>query len=354
MKGTAGRRVVKASEILELIQNQKPVSYDEVIIEGDLDVSKLDLPVETIARTKYQVNVRNLSTECRIVASSIKISNSEFKDSVDFSNCLFKARTDFCDVTFNGNNFFRGAIFNESAFFTNTTFILGALFMDVTFGGYFSLSDATFCEGLNLNYAIFGEDVSFIGAKWISGNVSFLGAKFGGDVIFDSAKFSVDNLTFRDAEFNNPGSQEDACRRAKNVLEKNGNREEAGHHFYREMDGKRKQKPWYIRYPEWFFIQFIFGYGVHPFRLMACWFGFVGLFTIVYLHWSGIDSVASQLKGNATLADYVWFSIATAVTPGYAGYKPTSDFKWVAGFEAIFGTFMWAAFIATFSRKYMR
>ena len=120
------------------------------------------------------------------------------------------------------------------------------------------------------------------------------------------------------------------------------------------MDAKRKQKPMYFRYLEWFFIQFIFGYGVHPLRLMACWLGFVGLFAIMYLLWNGIDPTASQLQGAATLADYVWFSIATAVTPGYAGYKPTPEFKWIAGLEAIFGTFMWAAFIATFSRKYMR
>jgi hypothetical protein len=331
-----------------------PVSYDEVIIEGDLDISKLDLPVETIARTESQINIRNLSTECMIVASSIKITNSEFKDSVDFSSCLFKARIDFWNVAFNRNNYIRGAIFNEVAFFIDSTFRLNANFMDAKFGRYASFSDATFCEGLYLDDAIFSEDVSFIGTKWISGDVSFIGAKFYGEAYFNSNKFSVDSLTFRNAEFHKPRSQEDACRRAKNVLEKNGNREEAGHHFYREMDGKRKQKPWYIRYPEWLFIQLVFGYGVHPFRLMACWFGFVFLFAAIYSIGRGIDVATSQLNGNASSADYIWFSIATAVTPGYAGYKPTPDFKLVAGIEAIIGTFMWAAFIATFSRKYMR
>jgi hypothetical protein len=185
-------------------------------------------------------------------------------------------------------------------------------------------------------------------------NAEFNGVTFGGYAGFARATFNGEILTFRNAKFAKPTSQEEACRRAKNGLEKNGNREDAGYHFYREMDGKRKQKPWYIRYPEWFFIQLIFGYGVHPFRLMACWLGFVGLFAFIYILWHGIDPIASQLKGNATLADYVWFSIATAVTPGYAGYKPIPDFKLVAGLEAIFGTFMWAAFIATFSRKYMR
>ena len=93
---------------------------------------------------------------------------------------------------------------------------------------------------------------------------------------------------------------------------------------------------------------------MHPLRLWACWIGFVVLFAVVYWFGHGIDAVASQLQGDATLKDYIWFSIATAVTPGYAGYKPTTDFKLVAGLEAIFGTFMWASFIATFARKYMR
>jgi hypothetical protein len=44
-----------------------------------------------------------------------------------------------------------------------------------------------------------------------------------------------------------------------------------------------------------------------------------------------------------------------AATPGYGGYKPVPGFyQNLASFEAIFGTFMWAAFIATFARKYMR
>jgi hypothetical protein len=45
----------------------------------------------------------------------------------------------------------------------------------------------------------------------------------------------------------------------------------------------------------------------------------------------------------------------TAATPGYGGYHPKPGiFQGVVSFEAIFGTFMWRQFIATFSRKYMR
>jgi hypothetical protein len=53
--------------------------------------------------------------------------------------------------------------------------------------------------------------------------------------------------------------------------------------------------------------------------------------------------------------EYIYFSAVTAATPGYGGYKPARGFyQGSANFEAIFGTFMWAAFIATLARKYMR
>ncbi|MFB0563402.1 MAG: hypothetical protein ACETWM_19555 [Candidatus Lokiarchaeia archaeon] len=43
----------------------------------------------------------------------------------------------------------------------------------------------------------------------------------------------------------------------------------------------------------------------------------------------------------------------SAATPGYGGYSPRPGFEILAAFEAVFGTFIWAAFIATFARKYM-
>jgi hypothetical protein len=88
---------------------------------------------------------------------------------------------------------------------------------------------------------------------------------------------------------------------------------------------------------EFIFVQKIFGYGVHPFRLFACWLGFVGTFAIIY--WIGggvgIPEINGEISQSSNLIDYLWFSIATAATPGYALYKPLGDFKLVAGIEAI-------------------
>ena len=69
-------------------------------------------------------------------------------------------------------------------------------------------------------------------------NANFWKSQFMGDV------------SFKNAVFAEPYGQEQACRAARQALERLGDRERAGYYFYREMDGKRKQKKWYIRYPE--------------------------------------------------------------------------------------------------------
>jgi hypothetical protein len=100
---------------------------------------------------------------------------------------------------------------------------------------------------------------------------------------------------------------------------------------------------------EYIFVQKIFGYGVHPYWLFFWWFTIVAVFAVVYWVKGGIEE--SEAK---QWFDYLWFSIATAATPGYALYKPEGLFKFIAGIEAILGTFMWAAFITTFARKFSR
>ena len=75
---------------------------------------------------------------------------------------------------------------------------------------------------------------------------------------------------------------------------------------------------------------------------------------IYYCAESGINNAMQSF-------DHIKFSLATsfapgytvnAISPGYMGYQPIPKYQAMA--EAIFGTFMLAAFITTFARKYMR
>jgi hypothetical protein len=202
---------------------------------------------------------------------------------------------------------------------------------------------------------VFVEEADFKGSEF-SRETNFRRVQFNGKVDLNDGKFIGDVLSFRNAKFNEPRSQEDACRKAKNVLEKNGDREEAGYHFYREMEGKRKQKPWYIRYPEFLFLQLIFGYGVHPWRLMYFWLLTISIFSYVYLIGDGIEGIEREL-------DYIKISFAIAIAPGYIaaiinpaseGYKLIPMYQAAAIIETIIGTLLWAGFIATFAKKYMK
>ncbi len=397
------KRSVSADWILNRVQNGKRVRLKNAVIKGDLDTYKLVLPTEHVDRTESQLQQRLLS-ECKIIFSSIEITNSEFKGTVILSNCIFKQTISFTRTSFSEDAGFYGAIFTKNARFDEAIFTKNARF-----------DEAIFSEDARFDEAIFSTSSSFCGASFIgdawfvqasfsryvwflrttfnafalfegasfNAFVWFEGTSFNEYVWFEGTSFSGDILTFKDAYFADTYSQEYACRKAKNLLEKNGDREEAGYHFYREMEAKRKQKESnyryidyesllfynetnitptelkdlfkYLRYNifEYLFIQAIFGYGVHPLRLWGFWMGFAALFAILYWIGGGINNSTPNQPLN--LLDYLWFSITVAVTPGFAGYKPaTGIYQVLAGLEAIFGTFMWAAFITTFARKYMR
>jgi hypothetical protein len=370
---------ILASEILDKIQKGEPVEYDHVRIKGDLDLSKLNLPTQHLERTELQKQM-NLTEDVNVVQSSIDIINSTIQGMLNFGNSIFSGHVKLIGATFSQNSTFVGATFNQDASFDRAkfggtdaefrgaTFCNDIWFSEATFSGVADFNGTTFSGHSWFDGATFNKFASFSRATfsmyaWFNratfrGHTEFISTTFSKSAFFDEAKFEGDFLTFRDATFIFPRTQEEACRRAKNVLEKNGNREEAGYHFYREMDGKRKRKQWYIRYPEHVFIQLIFGYGVHPFRLMFCWFLVATIFAFFYSANGGIISKLPTSTLPQPLSYFVecfYFSIVTAVTPGYGKYELTSwEYQVIASIEAIFGTFMWAAFIATFARKYMR
>ncbi len=418
---TDDRRAIPAKEILDKIRNGESVEYDNVIINGDLDISKLVVSKEN---------------EMLIINSPIKISNSEIRGKVSFIKASFKESINFksthfrMGVNFSGSIFNKIANFNESiseyAYFIGTTFDIVRFkkttikeiinFSEATFKGEeyndddIISGDADFTEAIfreaYFNGAVFAGHVYFDRAiinraefnkVFFRKKVFFDGAAiqqayfneatFNNNVYFDGSKFEGDALSFQNARFVLEKSQEEACRRAKIVMAKAGNRDAEEYHFYREMEAKRKQKltgyedfdyeallfdaglskealnskKWgFINYImnifEYIFIQKIFGYGVHPFWLFGWWLAFVATFILIYWIWSavGIQGLNGEIINSSNLSDYIWFSIATAATPGYALYKPLGGFKIVAGIEAIIGTFMWAAFITTFARKFSR
>lgn len=311
--------------------------------------------------------------------SSANFENTTFIGLANFKNVAFKSEANFENATFSqiarltrerytgpyvrgcpmfiGNATFKNATFNFYANFEKARFNQDADFEKVKFSHAVSFENASFNQDAIFRDTIFSGNVHFGDAISV-GNTHFERTIFNQEAHFEKTKFIGKVLTFRNAKFDDPESQESAFRIAKNVLERTGDREEAGYHFYQEMDAKRKRKSGFFRYPEFLFIQLIFGYGVHPFRLVFCWFLTAIIFALFYAANHGIISKLPSDSLPQPLSYFIecfYFSIVTAVTPGYGKYELTSGlYQVIASIQAIFGTFMWAAFIATFARKYMR
>ena len=113
------RRLIPISAIWvqDRIQKEKKVRLKNAQINGDIDLSKPDLPTKSVARTEFQKYNLDLSTECKIISSEINISESEFRDRVQFSNCFFDKQTWFSRVTFSRYASFNGATFSRYAGF---------------------------------------------------------------------------------------------------------------------------------------------------------------------------------------------------------------------------------------------
>jgi uncharacterized protein YjbI with pentapeptide repeats len=307
----------------------------------------------------------------------------------DFRRAEFaRGIADFRRAEFGGDADFGGAKFTGGcAYFGRAEFGEYAYFEGAEFGGYVSFGGAKFTG----EYAYFGRAefsgyADFGGAEF-GGDAIFRGAEFGGDADFGGAKFTSEDVSFEDTKFADPASQEAACRIAKRMMEEKGNKQKADYYFFRETEAIRIQNGikgiGREKYPapanirgrlsqlrdkiyllpskikrfliydvlEYVFIQRVFGYGVRPFNVAKAWL--IVVFTLGVVYWAG----AGVVRGDEPLEwyEYFYFSIVTAATPGYAGYTPATGFyTLIAGAQAIFGTFMWAAFIATFARKWQR
>ncbi|MEW6011102.1 MAG: hypothetical protein AB1604_07390 [Euryarchaeota archaeon] len=189
------------------------------------------------------------------------------------------------------------------------------------------------------------ENLSFYAAE-IEGNVWFNRAHIMGEAWFDRLKING-NLNFFNTTFENVKGQERAHRSAKIIWEKIGDREKADYSFYHEMEAKRKQKPFYFRYPE-IIVQYLFGYGVHPSRLLFSFITLLLLFAFSYWVMEGLFSLDSLLNK-------LRFSFLTLIVPAYGVINAkTGLYSFLTILEAVIGAFTWPTFIVTFARKYMR
>ncbi|MGA7076819.1 MAG: pentapeptide repeat-containing protein [Halobacteriota archaeon] len=284
------------------------------------------------------------------------------KGDAQFDDAVIKEHALFSSATIEGEVLFGEAIIGGAVFFEAANLKRGAFFAGANIGDAINFEQATVKNGVTFRNSLIKDDVWFAAAKigtclafenaTVRGRATFTGASVAGECWFDGAKFEGEasfdfaaipgSLSFRNATFNLDAAKESACRAAKQNCERRGAKEEANYYFYQEMKARRRQKTQPIRALEKLLIQYTMGYGAYPSRLAATWL-LAALISGILL---GLSSGEIANIGLGFVGAFV---------PGFAiSRELTGVAEWVAGVETVIGTFLWAAFIAVFSRKYMK
>ena len=312
-------------------------------------------------RVKEKINNKDFNFEGAKLFE-VDFSGMKIEGDVNFIETIIREDALFNGAEITGSVLFSGGGIGEDALFDGAEITGSVLFFKTTIGRrasfYESMIDrgvwffgAKIAGNIQFNKASIGENIvlnsSDIGG-YVPSNITYISSDTlkEGFITFDEANIKG-KITCYDTKFENPAAQEEVCRKARIIFEKSGDRERADYYFYREMEAKRKQKDPIIGFLELPF-QYIFGYGVYPWRVIATWL--LTVFSLAFVYWLG-----NGVEAADSLGEYIYFSVVTAATPGYGGYHPNPGFyQGLASFEAILGTFMWATFIVTFARKYMR
>ncbi len=206
-----GMQVVPAQEILDKIERGEPVEYDHVIVEGDLDLGKIELPRRRANWAYEKVEIIGILYS-QIVSSSIRIRGSIIDGNVYFNNTIFNNSFDFSGSYFRGNARFSHSAFNKSSRFRYATFNSYADFSYSIFNGSNDFGHSVFSSNAMFFSSVFNSDAYF-GYSAFNGSSSFFGSAFKGDANFQNSAFNSDasflastfshQTIFSNAVFNN-------------------------------------------------------------------------------------------------------------------------------------------------------
>ncbi|MEI8003563.1 MAG: pentapeptide repeat-containing protein [Methanothrix sp.] len=176
--------VIEARELLIRIENGDPLIYDHVAIAGDIDISRLDLPLIHFERPAKEMQTAS------VVASKIQIRNCEFLGNVNFAHALLREGLDLCGCIFRQEARFKGAYLSGGAGFESCSFKRYATFRDANFQGPARFQGAHFSAIANFGNAVFDCLALFVSARFSELCTNFGEASFLEDADFTQANFA--------------------------------------------------------------------------------------------------------------------------------------------------------------------
>ncbi|MBD1398644.1 pentapeptide repeat-containing protein [Pontibacter sp. JH31] len=230
---------VNASEIIAKINRGEAVSYKDVEIVGNLDMTQLqNMKLEKEPDNRYNTReyISTVTAPLTFVNCTFKgdvlayfnpegkqgnwqrdnskneVYNTNFEKAVRFENCVFEGSNAFKysefkgDVSFAGSRFQQEALFKYSKFsrsadFRNAKFGEEANFKYVAFPQVASFENASFKREANFKYAKFSKDADFRQANF-GGLANFKYTKVANEMNLQKAVFDGDE-DFKYTQVNN-------------------------------------------------------------------------------------------------------------------------------------------------------
>lgn len=199
LRAALAQSTVSASQIMQEIQDGKDITYENVTIEGVLDLTYMDSKIDDLpTRNKWGNGGDNEVNET--IEVGVSFVNCRFTDDVlayvhdDRSNYTFTADFEE-DVVFKNCEFLRKAMFkysdfDEGADFSGSKFRRESTFKYAEFDYSASFANTVFNDDANFKYTEFDRGVSFESAVFEESlNIKYLEVR--GD--FNISKMEVDD-----------------------------------------------------------------------------------------------------------------------------------------------------------------
>lgn len=231
-------QVINASDVLAKIESGTPVEYDNVVIAGDLVLSRLVFPGDPARLHEYiaitpdemeylgvrenpqatkiltPVSIKNsiidgkLFLNNTIFFETVDFKNTKFNNTVDFNLSRFNEYADFTGSEFNGSASIRLSKFNNIADFTNTKFNRPVFFELSKFNGPAYFRSSRFNGIADFKYSKFEQYTTFRRSQF-NKSVDFRFPNFNGSTYFEYSRFNG-SVFFGLSRFNGPISFEEA------------------------------------------------------------------------------------------------------------------------------------------------
>lgn len=333
--------MIKADEILAKIEDGEPVEYENIIIYGDLDLHRLDLPLNKNKR--------------KIIKSIIKIEYSTIKGDVFFDRSSFSHLVDF-----------DGTVFTKAANFSDSHFQEDAGFSESQFQGEANFSRAHFGTEANFSRARFN-DADFGRARFDK-NLNLSNAKIYTLRLSDAIFADGSNIYFKDFNFNRIVVRWNSIRDhlpfngsvyltlIKNFRNLEQFKDEDNCYYQYRKEKQARTKKIFPRLVDGL-VWLSCGYGVRPSHTVLLSVVIMVIFTGIFWASSALQfsaATASHHAGSISLYDALYFSSMMFLGRNPQNLSIVEGYEYLTVVETLLGWLLMALFLVTLSKVMLR